>query len=821
MLTNYFKTALRSILKTRIFSLINISGLAIGTAAFLLITLYVQFELSYDKMHRNSENIYRVQLDQYLNNELAISSAECYPGVGPALLEELPEVTSYSRLYNMGYKNNVVITYEGAPNGPIQYKHRKFLYADSSFLPLFGHSLKYGSVEKALSDPFTAVISEEYAKMYFGEENPIGKMLRLRDDDYNDELCTITGVFQKLPQNTHLKFDILFSYKTLIARGDWAPARYDASWQREDMYVYVELRPGTDADKVESKLPALVDKYSPGLADQNREDILRLQPLESIHLHSRLAEEAEPNAKADNVYILGVIAVFILIIAWINYINLSTAKAMERANEVGVRKAMGALRNQLMWQFLMESAIINLIALLLSLIIIVLVLPMFNGLSGMGLTMLDLLAPWFLLTSVSLWFMGTLLSGLYPAFILSSFKPVSVLKNKLKKSSGGAILRKSLVVFQFTASVALIAGTIIVYNQLNFMMNKSIGMDIDRVLVVERPGVVSRDRDVIQSNIDVFRNSTLENPEIKALATSLTIPGKKREYKMGVKKYGDSDENEIVVRINSMDYDFVDVFDMEVLAGRTFSKDYPNDPDTAMVITASVAHLLGYENLEDAVGQTLYSNQFQWSGIIIGVVNDYHQEALQKALDPVLFYCTPYNGEFYSMKISGAHTDDVIKHVNESWNKAFPGNPFEYFFLDDYFNQQYMSEKKFGGLFTTFAVIAVFVGCLGLLGLSSFTARQKTKEIGVRKVLGSSVAAIVYLLSLDFVKLILLSTAIAVPITYYLMDQWLDTFAYQTTMPIMAYILAGSAVLFVAFVTVSFQTVKAARANPVDSLRYE
>ena len=334
MLKNYLKVAIRSLLKDKVFSLINIFGLAVGMAAFLLILQYVQFEKSYDKFLLNTENIYRVSLDQYQNKELVITSAENYPGVGPAFMADLPEVTGYARLYNMGYKNNIVITYENGPTGPVQFRQRKFLYADSSFLPMLGYPMALGDAATALAKPFSIVISESYARMYFGDADPIGKSLRLQDDDYNDETCKVTGVFKDLPGNTHLEFDVLISYGTLYTRGDWAPGRYNQSWRRKDMYTYIEVQPETDAQILEDKFPDLITKYNPGLSEQNRHDELHLQPLTDIHLESNLAEEAAANGDARAVYFLGIIGIFILIIAWINYVNLSTSRAMERANEL-------------------------------------------------------------------------------------------------------------------------------------------------------------------------------------------------------------------------------------------------------------------------------------------------------------------------------------------------------------------------------------------------------------------------------------------------------------------------------------------------------
>lgn len=820
MVKNYLKVALRSILKKRVFSFVNILGLAIGAASFLLIIKYVDFENSYESFLKNPQNIYRVRLDQYVNNELMISSAENYPGVGPAMVNDIPGVKSYARLYNMGYKNNIIITYEDAPGGPVKFKHRKFLYADSAFLPMFGYEMVKGDIVTALAEPNNAVISEKYAKMYFGDADPLGKMIRLNDDDYNNELCEVTGVFKDLPENTHLKFDVLFSYETLYTRGDWAPNRYNENWRRKDMYTYVRLDEGADWKAIEGQLNGLFDKYSPDLAERNRRDELYLQPVESIHLTSNLAEEPDTNGDEANVKSMLIIALFIIFIAWVNYVNLSTARALERANEVGVRKVMGAFKNQLMKQFMMESAIINLAAILLSLLLIVICLPIFNSITGLSLTLLGFFNPLLLSAVFGLWLIGTLLSGLYPALVLSSFKPVSVLKGKMQSSTSGILLRKGLVIFQFIASVSLIAGTLIIQNQLNFMVNQDIGLNVDQVLVVERPGVTPV-REEYNNNIDFFRNEIAKNDKVKSLTASVTIPGKKREYKVGAKPYGAGEDAEVVLRFNSMDYTFIDVFEMDLLAGRAFSEDHVNDPDTSVIITKYASELLGYKSPEEAVGTTLSIPQFRWEPIIVGVVNDYNQESLQKAQDPIIFYCSKYGGEYYSLKVDTEDLSNTIKDIETAYVKAFPGNPFDYFFLDDYFNRQYKNEQQFGELFSVFSILAILVGSLGLFGLAAYTAQQRTKEVGIRKVLGSSNAQIFVLLSRGFIGLITISIIIAIPITYYFMDLWLNSFAYKEPISINVFVVSGVLVLAAALVTISFQTIKAMRVNPVDSLRYE
>src|SRR4030095_2049869 len=695
MIRNLLISAIRSLKKNKFFSLLNISGLAIGMAVFLLIAQYVQFEKSYENFIPGSENIYRVKLEAYEKNELIMATAENYPGVGPALQTELPEVVGYARLYNMGYKNNVVITNENAKPDPIAFRQRRFLYADSTFLPMMGYEMVLGNAKDALKDPFTAVISEKYAKLYFGSEDPIGKTLRLRDDDFTDELVKVTGVFKNLPSNTHLKFDILFSYNSLYPRGDWAVQRYREGWRRKDMYTFIQVKPGTDPKRLEAKFPAIVKKYKPELEQSQQKQLLGLQPLKSIHLTSDLSEEPEPNGNDRTVFFLSLIGIFVLIIAWINYVNLSTARALERAKEVGIRKVVGAVKTQLILQFLTESALVNLLSVLIAWGFVYLCLTPFNTLSGLNIKTSYLLQPWFVFLLLILWLVGSLLSGLYPALVLSSFKPITVLKGKLKNNVRGIILRKGLVVMQFIASIALIAGTFIVYKQLKYMTSQDMGMNINQVLVVERPGIADTSRTLFNSSIDAFRNELKKDPSVQAVSASFTVPGKQREYKVTLKRYGVANTDSIGARFNSFDYDFLDVFKMKLIAGRKFSPDYPKDSDTSVIITETASKLLGFRKPDDAIGKVLTVPEFRWNPIVVGVVNDYHQLSLKKALDPSFFTFSSYDGEYYSVRINTNNLSRTLKHVEHSWTTAFPGNPFEYFFLDDYFNKQYENEKRF------------------------------------------------------------------------------------------------------------------------------
>jgi len=421
----------------------------------------------------------------------------------------------------------------------------------------------------------------------------------------------------------------------------------------------------------------------------------------------------------------------------------------------------------------------------------------------------------------AVWLAGAFLSGLYPAWVLSGFRPITVLKGQFKNTGTGLLLRKALVLVQFAASVALIAGTAIIYRQLDYMLGRDIGMKIDQVLVVERPGISPRDREARNAAIDVFRAELAKNPDIRGVSASVTIPGKQREYKAVVGKFGEAEKQGATLRFNSMDYNFMDIFQMKLLAGRAFSADFPADPDTSCILTESAVRMLGFADPEAALGKTLSIPNFQWNPIVAGVVNDYHQVSLKKAVDPTLFFCSPYSGEFYSMRVQTADMPKTIDHVRRSWQRAFPGNPFDFFFLDDYYAAQYATEQRFGKLATLFALLAVLVGCLGLFGLSGYTIAQRTKEIGVRKILGATVPGLVALLSKDLLKVVALAIVVAAPLTWLAMESWLQDFAYRTSIHWAIFVLAGLIAVAVAFLTVSFQSVKAALANPVQALRSE
>ena len=801
MLKNYFKIAVRTLRKHRGYSAINVAGLGVGMACCLLILLYVSHEFSYDRFHEHGEAIYRLQMDRYEANEKIFSSAVTFPMVGPTLYEEMPEVIDYARLLPTGG----VVQYEATT-----FREDDVFFADSTFLTLLSYPLIRGNAETALIEPNTAVISAAAARRYFGSADPVGRILRVNG---NAEY-TVTGVFADVLANTHLDFDLLFSFSTLINR---AP-NSQTSWGWYDFYTYIRLVPAADPKALQARLTDFMARHkADSYAESGRWETLLLQPLHDIHLYSNLSWEAGVNGNGATVYFLLVIALFILVIAWVNFINLSTARSMGRALEVGVRKALGAPRTQLVRQFLIESVLVNVVAAVFSLGLVWLMLPTFAGLAGLdpSLRLADNLG---LVGGVlGVFLIGAFLSGLYPAFFLSSFKPARVLKGGPMRSGRGLRLRKSLVVFQFAASIMLIAGTLIVMRQLDYLRSQDLGLNIEQTLVLRGPNVLP-DRDAYSGQIEVFREAALQRPGVRAFAASSTVPGVENFWISGFRTERMDESERKDVYIVGVDAAFMESFEIELLAGRFFSQDFGADEE-AFILNETAARLLGFDTPEAAVeGRMARGDEF-WP--VVGVIRDYHQNSLKENLDPVLFQYMPGIRNFYSLKVSPQNLDQTIASVEAAWKDVFPGNPYEYFFLDDRFDEQYRADQQFGQVFSLFALLAILVACLGLFGLTAFSVQQRTKEIGIRKVLGASASGIVGLLSKEYALLVLLANVIAWPVTFLVMRRWLETFAYHIDPGFFTLLLAGLAALLIAGLTVSYHTLRAAHTNPVDALRYE
>jgi putative ABC transport system permease protein len=803
MLTNFFTVAFRNLFKHKIFSFINIFGLAIGMAAGLLIFQYVRFERSYDKFQANSPDIYRIQLDRYNEGKLATRWAAGTAGIGPVVKDGLPEVTNLTRLYAW----QSIMSY-----GDKEFREEKMFMASEGFLPMFGYPVLKGSATNALKNIDEAVLTTSAARKYFGDADPIGKTLMMN----KKEPFKIIAVIPDPPANTHLKFNILLSFATFQK---FANDPATTQWGWDGFFAYIQTRPGTDPVALAKKINDLSNKrWGKEMSESKQGMVFHLQPLASIHLSPNYMMDAEVNGDGKAVTFLLIIAVFIIVIAWINYINLSTARAVERAKEVGIRKTLGSLRRQLIGQFLFESFLINTLATILALLLIVAGLPVFNAIAGksLNLSLLSTGSFWSILAIIFIG--GTLLSGIYPAFVLSSFKPITVLKGKLTTSSHGSFLRQALVIGQFAASVLLMVGTFTVYRQLHFMQKQDLGLKISRTLVLKGPRVLDSTYD---NKLTGFRDEILRIPGISYISSSTEVPGHKVDWNAGgIKEVGADQTKARQYRVMGIDYDFVKAFDMKVLAGRNFSRDFRSDTGAVLFNEAAVKNM-GFQKPEDVLNKRIDFWGKQYT--IVGIVSNHHQESLREAYDAHIFRLIPDANTYYSLKLTGNTSADegIIASVKTQFKSFFPGNPFEFFYLEERYAAQYKGDQQFGQTFSLFAGLAIFVSCLGLLGLASFVTNQRTKEIGIRKISGAGVGNILSLLTKDFMRPILLSFLIATPLTWFVLEKWLDNYAFRISLTAGLFIAPLILILLVATLTITTQTLKAANTNPVKSLRAE
>jgi len=813
MITSYLKIALRNLFKRKGYTILNIAGLAIGITCCLLIFQYVAFERSYDNFEKDTDQIVRLRLDSYQQGKLAWQSATSYPAFGPTLKKDFPEVEDFCRLIDA----NLLLSND---ERNIKFNEEKGYYADPSFLSMFNIQLLKGNPKTALDAPDKILLSERTAKKYFGNEDPLGKRLTDRDPDYT-RTFEVTGVFKEFPSNSHLAINHLVSYSTLgsILRfsGDTTNAT-ETSFGWYDFYTYLKLKHGTDLKKLESKFPAFCDKYinnNEWNKTNNVRAAIYIIPLRDIHLYSNYNQEAEVNGNGQSVSFLFLIGFFIIGIAWINFINLATARSMERAKEVGVRKVLGALRSNLIRQFLIESFLLNMVAFFLALACVYLLTPWFNQFTGRVVQTSFSLPADYWPGFIGMFLSGSFLSGIYPAFVLSGYQPVTVLKGLFKSSSSGLLLRKGLIITQFATSVVLIAGTIIVYQQVNYMRKQNLGVNINQTLVLR--GAESITDSVYQNVYQPFKTELLKIPGIKNVAASTSVMGKEIYWTNGSHKLGPNNKSVTLYNIG-VDYDFLTSFDLKLIAGRNFSKDFKTD-EKAVLLNEKAAQLLGFTDYNKAVTESLVSRGDTVK--LLGIVANYHHQGLQKAIDPMIFRLVPNSRDAYSVKIESQNMAATIASVQKIWNKYFPADPFNYFFLDDYFNKQYNADQLFGKVFGLFAFLAILIACFGLLGLSAYNVLQRTKEIGIRKILGASTQNLLFLLSKDFLLLVLFAFIIATPVAWWVMHNWLRSFAYRINIYWWVFAVAGLASLLIALMTISFQAIRAALANPVKSLRTE
>lgn len=812
MLSNYLKIAFRNLTRRKGYAMLNILGLAIGITCCLLIFQYVSYEKSYEAFNPDAKDIVRLRLDNYQQGKLAWQSATIYPAIGPTLKKEFPEVLDFCRLHDA----ELLLSNE---EKNVKFSEKKGYYADPAAIDLLRVKLTAGNPQHVLDAPDKMIVSDAFAKKYFGTDNPVGKRLVTRDPQFT-QLYEITGVFANYPKNAHLAIDYLVSYSTLskinTLQGDTSNAT-ETSWGWYDFYTYLKLKPGTDLHRFESKLPAFCNAHINNGEWRVTNKVkceLYVLPIEDIHLFSNYNQEAEVNGDGQAVSFLFLIGILIILIAWINYINLATARSMERAREVGIRKVLGAMRAGLIKQFLTESLLLNTLALIIALSAAFFLTPAFNSFIGREVQTGFRLPAAYWGGFLLLFFGGSLLAGLYPAFVLSGYQPVKVLKGVFKNTSSGVLLRKSLIVVQFITSVVLVAGTMIIYQQISFMRNQKLGTDISKTLVIEGASSI---RDSLYNDIfQPFKTDLLQNPNVKSVTASSTVMGNEVYWTNGVRRM-EANSKSVTLYHVGIDYDFIPSFGIAMKAGRNFSKEMQTDKK-AVLLNEEAIKLLGFENPEQAINQKVIRGD---TLNIAGVVSDYHNEGLQKKVQPMIFLLRPANRNFYSIKMASANIRATVGAVEGKWAKYFPADPFNYFFLDESFDRQYKSDELFGSIFSLFSMLAILIACFGLAGLSAYNVLQRRKEIGIRKVMGASVQQLLLLLSKDFLWLVIIAFIVAVPVTWLLMNRWLNDFAYRINISWMVFLAAGIIAVFIAFVTISFQAIKAALANPVNSLRTE
>ncbi|MGD8779729.1 MAG: ABC transporter permease [Ignavibacteria bacterium] len=809
MFKNNIKLAVRNLLKYKFYSFLNLTGLAIGIATCLLILLFVQDELNYDKYNENADRICRVIANfNFSGNDLV------WPNIGlptgEALFNDYPEVENFVRIKQSG--NNFV------KYGDNSFKETKVIKADSTFFDIFTIPLIAGNPKTALNKPNTLVLSETTAKKYFGSEDPMGKVLKF--NDWQD--FVVTGVYKDIPAASHFHADFILSLQA-------GNNKFDQYWVSNMNYItYILLQKGYNYKNLEAKFPAMTEKYvGPEIlafTGKTMEEFVRdgsragyyLQPLTDIHLHSNLQGEFEANGDIKYVYIFSAIAVFILLIACINFMNLATARSAGRAKEVGIKKVLGSERRDLIKQFLTESITMSIISTVLALILIQILLPYFNNLSGKQLEISYLTNAQFLIGIVVLTIFIGILAGSYPALFISSFKPVSVLKGKLRSGAKTGFMRSSMVVFQFCSSIIMIIATTVVFNQLNYIQNKKIGFDKENVIVLH-------DTYILGDRIESFKNEIVNDPQILSGTISNYLPVGSYTYRNANGTFREKrtdDEKLTPMESWRVDYDYIKTMGMEIIEGRNFSKEYGSDSTAVIINEAAAKHFEWNEPLGKTLSQFATIDGDLATYNVIGVVKNFNYESLKNTIGPVLLFLRP-NHSSVAFRFKGANTAEVINLIKEKWNTFAAGQPIEYSFLDEDFSEMYSAEQKIGEIFSVFAFLAILIACLGLFGLAAFTAEQKTKEIGIRKVLGASVTGIIIMVSKEFAKLVTIAFVISVPIAYYYMNIWLQDFQYKIDITAGIFAFAGLTALAIAMITVSYHTIKIAVTNPVKSLRYE
>jgi putative ABC transport system permease protein len=814
MLKNYFKIAYRNLLSKKGFSLINIIGLSIGMTCCLLIFQYVAFEYSFDKFHEHKQELYRV-LQAYAPKGDAMDLGHAYTAqaLAPALKDGVPEIVEIARIHS----EDAVLTNPAHPEKV--FEDDGILYVDAGFMNMFSFPLSSGEAQKALTSG-NALISESAARKYFDSANPQGQSIEITG--MLKKTYTVVGILKDLPANSHLRFDILLPMDDLLKSEQYIKEP-EGGWSWNNFSTYIEIRPDANLNTVEKKMTdVFLSNRGEILKQKGWTAALHAQPITDIHLNSKVmgAGNIAPGSYR-TVYFFLVIGLVTLVIALVNYVNLATARAVNRSREVGVRKVAGAKRVQLIMQFLSESALTNFTAAILAFVFAAMLIPVVNDLAETKLTVELWLNPGFWMAFSLTLIAGTLLAGLYPAFVLSSFKPATVLKGRTAYFASHLWLRRSLVVIQFAASIILLAGTAVVYNQLDYMRNLDLGLNLQKVLTVRNPRVLAEEAErpsMMQTFLQEMRNI----PGVEQAALSSTVPGGGFNWNgASIRKATDDPSSAIEGVATYIDSAFSSLYGLKLIAGQDFSDitlSTDNNAPWTVILNETATKKLGYKSPAEAIDQALDIGGT--AARIVGVYKDFNWSSAHQAQQSIVFGRVR-SGQYVSLKLGTPDLPAVIKKIQTAYETLFPGNVFTYSFADQSFDQQYRNDQRFARLFTIAAAMTIFIACLGLFGLVAFTAQQRTKEIGMRKVLGATVPNIVGLLSKDFLKLVLIGFILAVPATWFIMNQWLENFAYRTTIGVGIFVIAGVVSMLIALLTVSWQSFKAAAANPVNSLRSE
>ncbi|HVS94641.1 MAG TPA: ABC transporter permease [Mucilaginibacter sp.] len=811
MFRNYVRSAWRNITRHKFISFINIFGLTVGLTCVLLIITYIVNELSYDKYNANADRIYRVTRIFYSKNgEENLHLSSIAPPFGPLLKSAFPDIEKITRVLPTG---TTIFRYKDK-----LFNEQNAVFADENFFKVFTVNVSQGDKNNALNDPYSVMLTPEVAKKYFGSEDPVNKTVILNNLKRG---FRVTGVFEPFPANAHMHPDILVSFNTLKDTAIYGEKQLETNFGNNSFYTYLLMPKGYNMNIITRQLDAFIDKYMPSRGmppniKMHQATKLTIQKLTDIHLRSHLDDEIEPNSDIKRVYIFSIIALFILLIACINYMNLSTARSALRAKEIGIRKVIGAQRKEIVRQFLGESVLITWVALILAGTLTWLLLPYINNISHLSLSFSSLL-HWNILIGVLLLpFAVGLLSGIYPALFMSSFRPVQVLKGMMKIGSGNVSFRQVLVIIQFSVSIILIVATTVVFQQLRYIQNKSLGFNKDFILTTAYSGTLTKE-------FESFKNELLQNPAVKDVGRSSRIPSGRLLDDQGAQVIdgGKAIPTQIELKYITTDYGFMNTYGMQLAAGRNFSRDFATDTAN-YVINETAVQQLGWKNPQNAIGKDMIYGGTK--GKVIGVVKDFHFESLHQPIIPMIFLLPPPTSSYYnsiSIKVDGHNVQSAIATIADTWRKYLPDVPFDYTFLDAKFQKLYDAEQQESQLFTIFSCLAIFIACLGLFGLSAFTISQRVKEIGIRKVLGANIPQIVVELSRSFMILVIIAALIALPVAGVLMHKWLQDFASRIDLSWWVFLLAGIAAFVIAFVTISLQAVKAASANPVNSLRSE